>query len=713
MKPAPELPAERRLALVVATTRYADASLRQLRAPAHDAADLTEVLADPRIGAFTVSSAIDLPAQEIRLAVEEFLTGRSPQDLLVVYVSCHGLIDIRRRLYFAATDTRKERLAATGVESQWLLDQMDDCRARRQVVILDCCFSGAFAHGAKADTDLGLGERFHGHGRGRVVLTASRASEYSFEGEPKHGKILPGSVFTAALVAGIRTGEADADNDGYISVDDAYTYAFDRIRTDDAPQTPQRWLYGAEGKILLARSPAGITIAPAPLRGTLRAGLDSPHPAIRLGAVATLGEWLTSDDPGRELTARQALAEVADTDVPQVAAAARALLGPAQATAPPGPPAAAESAPSAGAPGHDRAGTPPTPPLTPTAGQPPAPARGLRFMPRTFRSRAALAGLAVLLVTAVTLPAVLTSQARPATGAGHTGDVSSVAFSPDGTILASASYDHTVRLWNTTTQNQIGQPLEGQRGGLFSVAFSSDGKVVASGGYDQTVQLWNTKTHARIVTLHGHTGRVNSVAFSPDRKLLASGSDDDTVQLRDAVTYAEVGLLIRSKSGGVLAVAFSPDSKILASGGIDGTVKLWNTTTGKRIGQALRGHHGPVFSVAFSRDGTLASGGKDGTVRLWNTTTHRSTATLTCHSPVLSVAFSHDGKALACGTENFEVLLWNAATHQPKGPALTVCNSVVHSVAFSPVSNTLAIGCGNDIARLWNPDTGEHIGKNM
>ncbi|MFI9328910.1 transporter substrate-binding domain-containing protein [Kitasatospora sp. NPDC052868] len=325
-RPSPEIPAEHRFALVVATTRYADESLRELRAPAHDADELSAVLADPQVGAFTVKRVIDRSAQEVRLALEEFLTGRDPDDLLLVYLSCHGLVDVRRRLYFAATDTRKSRLAATGVESQWLLDLLEDCRARRLVVVLDCCFSGAFAQGIKGEADLGLGERFHGQGRGRVVLTASRASEYSFEGEPLPGSVLPGSVFTSALVDGIRSGAADGDNDGYISVDDAYTYAFDQVRALGGRQTPQRWLYGAEGKILLARSPAGVAVVPVDLPEALRSGLDSPHPAIRLGAVAALGEWLTGDDPARSLTARQTLEQVADSDIHQVAAAATALL---------------------------------------------------------------------------------------------------------------------------------------------------------------------------------------------------------------------------------------------------------------------------------------------------------------------------------------------------------------------------------------------------
>lgn len=325
--PAPRIRDERRLALVVATQTYRDPSLRQLRAPARDTQDLTDVLADPEVGDFTVTSVVDRAAHEIRLAIEEFLLDRRTDDLLLIYLSCHGLMDARRRLFFAASDTRKDRLAATGVEAQWLLEQLDDCRARRQVVILDCCFSGAFANLAKGDSDLGLAERFNAAGRGRVVLTASRGSEYSFEGEPVPGSTMPGSIFTSALVDGIRTGAADLDRDGLISVDDAYTYAFDRLRSTDTHQTPQRWLYGAEGDIFLARSPAGVTITPAALPDGIRNSLESPYVPIRLGAVDALGEWLTDSDPARALAARQALQRVAESDVARVVARAHALLG--------------------------------------------------------------------------------------------------------------------------------------------------------------------------------------------------------------------------------------------------------------------------------------------------------------------------------------------------------------------------------------------------
>src|SRR5262245_13488361 len=136
-----------RVALVVAVTDYVDTALRRLRAPAGDAAELRDLLADPEIGGFSVTSVVNERAQQIRISIEDFLSDRRPDDLLLVYLSCHGLMDARRRLYFAARDTIKNRLASSGVEAHWLLDQLEECRARRQVVILDCCFSGAFAHG--------------------------------------------------------------------------------------------------------------------------------------------------------------------------------------------------------------------------------------------------------------------------------------------------------------------------------------------------------------------------------------------------------------------------------------------------------------------------------------------------------------------------------------------------------------------------------------
>ena len=286
------------------------------------------MLADPDIGSFEVTSVIDRTTQEIRLAVEDFLEGRGPADLVVVYMSCHGLLDRQDRLYFAATDTRNDRLAATAVEASWLWDRLEECRSSCQVVILDCCNSGAFGRaGGKGgpDTDLRLPERFVTQGRGRAILTASRANQRSWEGAPT-GEAGGPSVFTSALAEGLRTGAADLDGDGYVSVEEAYKYAYRKVIGSNAGQVPQHSISAGEGNMLLTRNPAGLKITPAPLTEDIRAALDSPNPHIRVGAVHVLGNWLSGPDPAKALRADEVLRRIVANEVFVVANAARTYL---------------------------------------------------------------------------------------------------------------------------------------------------------------------------------------------------------------------------------------------------------------------------------------------------------------------------------------------------------------------------------------------------
>jgi Caspase domain len=327
--PAPDFPPGPRSALIVTTSVYGDSRLRSLRAPAKDAVELAAVLGDPAVGRFAITSLADNDCRALQLNIDDFLRAKKPEETIVVYFSCHGVLTAQRRLYFAASDTQSDRLASTGIDSRWLLERLDECRARQQVVILDCCFAGAFAR-SKGPEDVGLEQQFGelaDSGRGRVVLTASRETEFSFEGMTVLAGRPAGSVFTSALLDGLRTGAADLDRDGFVSASEAYAHAYKLMRNAGEAQTPQRWLFGGEGQeVMLTRSPRGITIEPEPPHEEIKAGLESRFPQVRIGAVEALAAWLPDPNPARAATARMILQEIAEQDVPGVARIARSHL---------------------------------------------------------------------------------------------------------------------------------------------------------------------------------------------------------------------------------------------------------------------------------------------------------------------------------------------------------------------------------------------------
>ncbi len=278
----------------------------------------------------------------------------------------------------------------------------------------------------------------------------------------------------------------------------------------------------------------------------------------------------------------------------------------------------------------------------------------------------------------------------------QTDGISSVAFSPDGATIASASQGSIVNLWDVATRTNIAT-LHGS----WSVAFSPDGSILASG-----TKMWDVATREHITTLLRSGHRVRSIAFSPDGTILASGasgSDDNTIELWDVRTKHHIATLGRH-GGWVFSIAFSPDGRTLASGGSgDGAIKLWDVATRTNIATLAESHIGDVQSVAFSLDGTIlasgsGSGRSDQLLNLWDVATKQHIAALGGDT---YVAFSPDGTTLASGGRDGAINLWDVATREHVA-TLAGHTRGVQSIAFSPDGAILASGSEDRTIKLWD-----------
>lgn len=240
---------------------------------------------------------------------------------------------------------------------------------------------------------------------------------------------------------------------------------------------------------------------------------------------------------------------------------------------------------------------------------------------------------------------------------GHGAGVNAVAFAPDGELIASGSWDRTVRLWSPASGKRVGQ-LIGHEEGVYSLAFSPDGHLLASAGFDKVVRIWAVQERNLLRRLRGHADAVLTVAFSPDGSLLATGSMDGTVRLWRLADGETVGT-VRAHQW-VMSVRFSRWADLLASAGADGLIKLWRLPDLALLG-VLKGHRESVQAIAVSPDGTLlVSASKDRTVRLWRLTDQTLAHVVENHPErVQAVAFAPDGRLLACGLADGSVWFWN------------------------------------------------------
>jgi caspase domain-containing protein len=301
----------RKYALIIANTEYIDSGLAQLTAPGKDAEDFAHILKDKDICAFDdVKVLLNQLSSSVIEAVDEFFDQKNPEDLLVLYFSGHGVRDELGALYLAVKNTIRTRLRSTAIKSDYIREVMDQSRSKRQVLIMDCCNSGAFAQGTKAATGVSIGtaSAFEA-GYGRIILTASDSTQFAWEGDKVIGNT-DKSLFTHFLVEGL-AGEADLDGDGRITVDELYDYAYEKVKLATPKQTPSKFSSKQQGEVILRQNISFEKIRPLPLPAELIDEMEDTRPYVREAAVRKLEKILKGKNIGLARSAKEALEKIA------------------------------------------------------------------------------------------------------------------------------------------------------------------------------------------------------------------------------------------------------------------------------------------------------------------------------------------------------------------------------------------------------------------
>ena len=628
-----------RHAVLIGNNQFPDEPrLSALRCPENDVAGIQERLTSSRNGLFdplNIAAIINAPNHEVLQSVERTIRKATRNDLLLIYYSGHGQCDEAGRLHLAALNTRLDTLGSTAVPIDSIKNYIDLAKTNRIILILDCCYSGA-AGGAfmKGGVDEELQQV--SRGQGIYIVTASSAIQVAQEKEGDRYSLL-----TKHLLDGLSEKEADVDGDGFISMDELYSYVDKNVRLEGAQQ-PVKFAVKVQGDLIIGRS------GKVP-RDERRKQIHSF--LFELAAKGHITDLLLDQAKKVNSLPAQALSRESQrqTDLLDQLLDKKIEVG--------------------------------------------------QFIEKWYNVGSSLAIPSAQTSTYVVSPGKLRQQPQAfvlrRTLPRQTGGVLAGAISPRGGLLVTGSGDGTVWIWDTR-DGALKAKAHGSSKAVLALSFSADGSMIAAGGADGLVRLWSCAGEL----LHTHEKLhevVLALAYSDDGGEIISGGLDDSLAVqslpaRSVRTWA-------TGHGTVNRVIFS--GKLLVSAGRDHTLRLWQPETGK-LAKTLEAHNDSVYTLAMSANGRLlASGGRDGTVRLWETSAWVRQAVLRGHKhSVLAVAVHPDGRTIASGSADGTIKLWDA-TNQELTASVESGHMSVNFLGFPPGGEWLASGGTDQTVRFW------------
>jgi len=656
-----------KIALLIGVSDYIS-ELKPLPAAIHDVAAMQRVLENREIGGFDeVITLINPTSSNMAEQMEVWFGSRLSSDLAVLFFSGHGIKDEKRNLYLAAHNTRKRQevlVKTTAVAANIVHEFALDSKAKRQVIILDCCFSGAFGNLiAKDDETLDLENQLGAEGR--VILTSSSSLQYSFE---QKGSNL--SIYTRYLVEGIETGAADKDGDGKISIHELHKYASRRVRESAPSMTPKIFIPKDEGfEIIIANVKVNkeleyrkavqkyanrgkISVVGSTRLTLLRKELElslgeaeqiqnevlAPY-QIYLENLDLYEQTLISamnEEPKLDETTLQELQDLEISlalkkeDVETLEQKVFLLF---------------------------------------------APKPALKEQVEQIDVITAEKETRKLQDQSQLISYIQNSSSTQVWQCIHTlkhnsTSVYSIVISPDSQTLVSGGDDGSLMIWKLDSGKLIRTISwkstfgESDTSCITSAVVTPNGQMIASGNLSKFIKLWDWSSGKLTRSLKGHSDSVRSIAISADGQNLISGSRDSTIKIWN-LAAGKVVHTFGEHSDSVDAVAISQDTKILVSGSRDSTVKIWDFSS-KKLLTTFTGHSDWIRSVAVnSHRNVLVSGSRDQTVKLWDLSNRAIMHTLTEHSDwVTSVLISSDGDFLISGSRDKTINIWEISSGQ-------------------------------------------------